>query len=297
MRSQFSIHLNFDPNCVNSPINGSKFKMGNTVQILKDPALVRSFQEKLGVRQISIEVCQDSPPRTAKTVLGSRNSADDSSDDTPIPPKEKSSNGKPPLYSSEFPSDSSPSQSSDEEEGSIAWLVARTTKIGRRRRHRVKTPDLRHWDTQHKSPPSSTTSPSSPTDPSIENVVRTQVMVVETIPILDIYFRLATELGYEPFYITFLPYMYWNVDTVVARWVVITWCLSMYVGQGAKQIFKMKRPASPPAIRLEQNPVLETEYGFPSTHATVATNIPFCILYVVMGRYQVKVGWAVQYSL
>ena len=113
-------------------------------------------------------------------------------------------------------------------------------------------------------------------------------MVVETIPFLDIYFRLATELGYEPFYITFLTYVYWNVDTVIGRWVIITWCLSMYIGQGAKQIFKLKRPASPPAIRLEHNPSLETEYGFPSTHATVGTNIPFCILYVVMGRYEVN---------
>lgn len=262
---------------------GSKFEMGSTIQKLKDPALVRSFQEKLGVRQISIDVSPDSPARTAKTFYESRSSAEDSSDDSP---KQESNSGSP--LSSEIPSDLSPPQSSDEEEGSIAWLVAKTTKIGRRRRHSVKTPAPQHWDRSYRSAAYSSSSPTTRTDPSIENVARTQVMVVETIPILDIYFRLATELGYEPFYITFLPYIYWNVDTVVARWVVITWVLSMYVGQGAKQIFKLKRPSSPPAIRLEQNPALETEYGFPSTHATVATNIPFCIFYVVVRRYQVN---------
>ena len=255
--------------------------MGNTIQKLKDPALVRSFQEKLGVRQISIEVCPDSPARKAKTVYDSHSSAEDSSDDSP---KQQSNNSKSPSPSNEIPSDSSPPQSSDEEEGSIAWLVAKTTRIGRRRRHSVKTPAAQHWDRPHKTTPS----PSSPSAPTDSSVFRTQVMVVETIPLLDIYFRLATEFGYEPFYITFLPYMFWNVDAVVARWVIITWCLSMYVGQGAKQIFKLKRPSSPPAIRLEQNPALETEYGFPSTHATVATNIPFCIFYVVTGRYQVR---------
>ena len=112
-------------------------------------------------------------------------------------------------------------------------------------------------------------------------------VIVESYPLWDIYFHLATELGYEPFYVTFLPMMLWNVDTLVARHVVMLWCLSMYVGQACKEVFKIKRPASPPALRLEQNPELETEYGFPSTHALVSTTIPFYYLYSCFGRYEV----------
>ena len=116
----------------------------------------------------------------------------------------------------------------------------------------------------------------------------TDVVVVESIPLVDIYFRLATELGYEPFYITFLPFMFWNVDSLIARHVVILWCVSMYLGQACKAIVKFKRPSSPPVFRLEDNPKLETEFGFPSTHAIVATTIPFCYLHSCFGRYEVR---------
>ena len=64
---------------------------------------------------------------------------------------------------------------------------------------------------------------------------------------------------------------------------LIVWVVSMYIGQGAKQIFKIIRPASPPAICLEDNPSLETEYGFPSAHATVATAITF-LLWKICGK-------------
>jgi len=111
---------------------------------------------------------------------------------------------------------------------------------------------------------------------------------IESIPLLDIYFRLATELGYEPFYITFLPCMFWNFDVYVARHVVILWCISMYVGQACKAVFKWKRPTSPPVFRLEDNPKLEAEYGFPSTHAIVSTVIPFYYLYSCVFRYEVR---------
>ena len=113
-------------------------------------------------------------------------------------------------------------------------------------------------------------------------------IIVETFPVLNIFFRLASELGYEPFYITFLPFLIWNVDTMMGRHVVMMWCCSMYVGQACKALFKWKRPASPPAIRIENNPRLETEYGFPSTHATVATTIPFYIVYFLYHRYSVS---------
>ena len=114
-------------------------------------------------------------------------------------------------------------------------------------------------------------------------------VIVESYPFLDLYFRLATECGYEPFYFIFIPFLFWNVDGFLAYNVIVLWSMSMYVGQACKQLFKWKRPANPPSFRLEQNPNLETEYGFPSTHATVATVMPFYILYGTYGRYEVRV--------
>ena len=114
------------------------------------------------------------------------------------------------------------------------------------------------------------------------------VIVVESIPLLDLYFRLATEFGYEAFYISFFSFMAWNVDCLVARHAATLWCICMYVGQACKAIVKWKRPSSPPVFRLEDNPKLEEEFGFPSTHAIVAVTIPFYYLYSCFGRYEVR---------
>ena len=139
------------------------------------------------------------------------------------------------------------------------WLSSKTRK-------RVKTPE--------------STSPASSPEPA--NIV------VETFPLFNIFFRLASELGHEPFYITYFPFLIWNIDTAMGRHVVVLWCVSMYVGQACKALFKRKRPPCPPAIRLVSNPLLETEYGLPSTHATVATTIPFYHLYCLHHRYNVR---------
>ena len=154
--------------------------------------------------------------------------------------------------------------------GGLEWLTS--VKVRRRLKHSPST-----------SPRASISSCDSDTpEAEFPNVT------TESIPLLDIYFRLATELGYEPFYITFLPSMFWNFDGYIARHVVFLWCISMYVGQACKAIFKWKRPSSPPVFRLEDNPKLEAEYGFPSTHAIVSTIIPFFYLYSCYFRYEVR---------
>ena len=38
---------------------------------------------------------------------------------------------------------------------------------------------------------------------------------VRTNPFLHVYFSLATELGYEPFYITFIPFVFWSYDPYI----------------------------------------------------------------------------------
>lgn len=149
----------------------------------------------------------------------------------------------------------------------LGWL---STKVKRRKRL--------------KPPGSSAISP--PSSPESEDSKLPDI-IVETLPVLDIFFRLATELGYEPFYITFLPFFVWNIDTYMTRHVIIMWIWSMYLGQACKALFQWKRPSSPPAIRLENNPSLETEYGFPSTHAIVSTTIPFYLAYCAYFRYKV----------
>jgi len=113
-------------------------------------------------------------------------------------------------------------------------------------------------------------------------------LVVRTFILVDLYLRFASELGYEPFYITVIPFFMWNVDAYVGRLVVSLWCLSMYVGQAIKPLVRWPRPPSPPVIRLEKNPILEMEYGFPSTHATVCTTLPFYTLYLTYNRYEVR---------
>ena len=153
--------------------------------------------------------------------------------------------------------------------GSFQWLASKAKSRKR----------LKH-------PASSTGAASPPSSPESEKSVHFPDIVVETLPVLDIFFRLATELGYEPFYITFIPFLIWNVDTTIARHIVIIWICSMYLGQASKALFQWRRPSSPPAFRLENNPSLETEYGFPSTHAIVSTTIPFYIAYSSFFRYE-----------
>ena len=249
--------------------------MGNTLEgaatYLKDPFLVRRIQEYFGVTQITLE--EDS------TGVTDDQSAANSNDEGVNPAKsssDSSSGGDPPmkkghrrLSSRDSNSDPNGTAVTASSTYSIEWLKS-NIKVRKRLR----------------STPSPV--PSRTASPEPENTTPTPVeVIVESYPLLDIYFRLAAELGYEPFYITFLPAMMWNVDSLVARHVVITWCLSMYIGQACKQLFKIRRPDSPPALRLEQNPDLETEYGFPSTHAIVSTIVPFYYLYSCFGRYEV----------
>lgn len=107
-------------------------------------------------------------------------------------------------------------------------------------------------------------------------------------PVVDAYFRCATEAGYEMFYITMFPLLHYNVDTVLFRQMIILWGLSMYVGQALKAVVCWKRPPTPPVFRLENNPILEAEYGFPSTHAIVSTTTPFHLFFASYQRYSVR---------
>uniref|UniRef100_A0A6I8Q2D9 Sphingosine-1-phosphate phosphatase 2 n=1 Tax=Xenopus tropicalis TaxID=8364 RepID=A0A6I8Q2D9_XENTR len=97
-------------------------------------------------------------------------------------------------------------------------------------------------------------------------------------------FRFAAALGQEVFYITFLPFTYWNLDPFIGHRLVVVWAIVMYLGQASKDLLKWPRPSSPPVVKLETR--VDAEYGMPSTHAIAATAISFTFLLATVGRYQ-----------
>ncbi|XP_054242214.1 sphingosine-1-phosphate phosphatase 2 [Indicator indicator] len=97
-------------------------------------------------------------------------------------------------------------------------------------------------------------------------------------------FKFSAALGEEIFYITFLPFTYWNIDHSVSRRMIIIWSIVMYIGQVSKDILKWPRPLSPPVVKLEMR--TDAEYGMPSTHAMAATAISFSFFLATMNQYE-----------
>jgi hypothetical protein len=52
--------------------------------------------------------------------------------------------------------------------------------------------------------------------------------------ILSFFFHCGSLLGSEIIYITFFPFMFWNIDATLGRRLVYQWSTMMYVGQGLK---------------------------------------------------------------
>ena len=105
---------------------------------------------------------------------------------------------------------------------------------------------------------------------------------------VHVLFHFGACLGNEEFYITFYPFLIWNVDGFIGRRLCVFWALFMYLGQATKDIIKWPRPSSPPVYRLEKRYALE--YGMPSTHAMVGAGMPFCLLYLATQRYYVSIN-------
>lgn len=101
-------------------------------------------------------------------------------------------------------------------------------------------------------------------------------------------FTLGTELGNELFYISFFPFLTWNVDPLVARRLIAIWVWVMYLGQCTKDLLRWPRPASPPVVKLEV--FYDSEYSMPSTHAMSGTAVPLGLFLLTYGRWQVRTG-------
>ncbi|KAK7903938.1 hypothetical protein WMY93_016545 [Mugilogobius chulae] len=97
-------------------------------------------------------------------------------------------------------------------------------------------------------------------------------------------FTFGTELGNELFYITFFPFVLWNIDALVGRRIIMLWAWVMYFGQCTKDLLGWSRPASPPVVKVEM--FYNSEYSMPSTHAMSGTAIPFALFYMTYGRWE-----------
>lgn len=104
------------------------------------------------------------------------------------------------------------------------------------------------------------------------------------------FFRFGSFLGQETFYITFIPFVFWNVDPFIGRKMIVVWVVTMYIGQALKDLIKWPRP-SYPAFRLETR--VQAEYGLPSTHAIAGLVLPFSFLLASYGRYDIPLGTGV----
>lgn len=109
-------------------------------------------------------------------------------------------------------------------------------------------------------------------------------------------FTFGTELGNEMFYITFFPFVIWNIDAFVGRRLIMVWVWVMYLGQCTKDVLGWSRPASPPVVKVEM--FYNSEYSMPSTHAMSGMAIPFALFYMTLGRweYPFSVGFGLALS-
>ncbi|KAF7651286.1 hypothetical protein LDENG_00113080, partial [Lucifuga dentata] len=97
-------------------------------------------------------------------------------------------------------------------------------------------------------------------------------------------FTFGTELGNEFFYITFFPFLIWNIDAFVGRRLIMVWVWVMYLGQCTKDVMGWSRPASPPVVKVEM--FYNSEYSMPSTHAMSGTAIPLFLFMMTYGRWE-----------
>jgi len=106
-------------------------------------------------------------------------------------------------------------------------------------------------------------------------------------PFLDALCRALSALGYEPFYVVFLPLLYWLGEKRLASRVFLLVLLSMYVNGWAKLLLAQPRPA---AARVA---VLDTPRsgGLPSGHAQNAVAC-WGLIAVLRRRRALRVGLA-----
>lgn len=87
---------------------------------------------------------------------------------------------------------------------------------------------------QHKRVPSNISSSSQSsydTDTSAESAGREEVVCHINNKFWYWLFVVGTALGDEIFYVTFIPFWFWNIDGAVGRRVILVWTIVMYIGK------------------------------------------------------------------
>ncbi len=85
-------------------------------------------------------------------------------------------------------------------------------------------------------------------------------------PVLDIFFKILTNLGSEPVYILIASLIFWCYDRRMGIRTMYVIIFSAYVALLAKTLFGMPRPPE------YLHKVTENEFGFPSGHALVSSS-------------------------
>lgn len=257
--------------------------MWRLFQYLQDPYLVARFQHFCGVRGTF--------PGTITTEEGSDNNSGGSGESDR---QRALSNG------------TSPHLLSGESDGESAGVFGcgkgesqQSVSQGRQKRFRHQNVKVNQGESGGKLPQNGAVSPGEDTVKPLRKNSLTgdagQEFIIEN-RFLYYLFTFGTELGNELFYITFFPFVMWNVDAFVARKIIMLWSWVMYVGQCTKDLLGWSRPASPPVVKVEM--FYNSEYSMPSTHAMSGTAIPFALFYMTYGRweYPFAVGFSVALS-
>lgn len=84
--------------------------------------------------------------------------------------------------------------------------------------------------------------------------------------VVSLLFHFGSLLGHEIVYITFFPFVFWNIDAELGRLLVYLWAITMYIGQGLKDHLKLPRPRHVCAKVRPLERAYTGEFGFPSTH-------------------------------
>eukprot|EP01113_Clastostelium_recurvatum_P050791 TRINITY_DN9703_c0_g1_i3.p1 TRINITY_DN9703_c0_g1~~TRINITY_DN9703_c0_g1_i3.p1 ORF type:complete len:437 (+),score=86.22 TRINITY_DN9703_c0_g1_i3:71-1312(+) len=95
-------------------------------------------------------------------------------------------------------------------------------------------------------------------------------------PVFDIFFYVASLLGDEVFYISFLPFCVWMWGFQTSLHMSLLMSLNISIGNICKNVLSLPRPPTPP-IWLNSSPQLD--HGMPSTHTMSAVSVPFYFIY------------------
>jgi len=101
-------------------------------------------------------------------------------------------------------------------------------------------------------------------------------------PALDIPMNIFTFLGKIEFYMLFITFLYWIVDTQLGFRVFMILLSTDIIGTGFKQLFRQPRPYW---IGDVKGMGVETSYGIPSTHASDSLSVWSYLAYKLKKRW------------